>query len=173
MSLIEVSNQLPNGYDISLLKCFMVLIKIWNWRMEIWWIFWHFWNRNNLTKKMNIEAGGIKLFQFGIELQTGSKTVFQYFSTKTYGFIDFKGAATTLNPYPWILGKNPKGGTITERVFRKKNPERSIASICICSCALKFFPESALGDGPKNGIYFCWARHISSNIGICHLKFAP
>ena len=26
---------------------------------------------------------------------------------------------------------------------------------------------------PKNGIYFSSARHISSHIGICHLKFTP
>ena len=153
MSLIEVSNPLPNGYDISLLKCFMVLIKIWNWRMEIWWIFWHFWNRNNLTKKMNIEAGGIKLFQFGIELQTGSKTVFQYFSTKTYGFIDFKGAATTLNPYPWILGKNPKGGTITERVFRKKIQSTGTYTNWCNATLWIFFPQNTLGHGPAFWIF--------------------
>ena len=45
----------------------------------------------------------------------------------------------TLNPYPWILEKNPKRGTVTERVLRKKNPERSIASFCICSHVLEFF----------------------------------
>ena len=69
--------------------------------------------------------------------------------------------------------KNPKRGTITERPLRKKNPERSIEELYICFCALDFFPEMTLGHGPKNGIYFCSARHISSHIGICHLKFAP
>ena len=38
--------------------------------------------------------------------------------------------------------KNPKRGTITERVLWKKNPERSIEKICICFCALDFFPEN-------------------------------
>ena len=32
----------------------------------------------------------------------------------------------------------------------EKNPERRIASFCICSHALDFFPDIALGDGPKN-----------------------
>ena len=35
--------------------------------------------------------------------------------------------------------KNPKRGTITERVLRKKNPERSIKKICICFCAVDIF----------------------------------
>ena len=35
--------------------------------------------------------------------------------------------------------KNPKRGTITERLLRKKNPERSIEKICICLCAVDFF----------------------------------
>ena len=35
--------------------------------------------------------------------------------------------------------KNPKRGTITERLLRRKNPERSIKKICICFCALDFF----------------------------------
>ena len=36
-----------------------------------------------------------------------------------------------------------------------------------------FFSEMTLGHGPKNGIYFCSAWHISSDIGLCHLKLAP
>ena len=35
-----------------------------------------------------------------------------------------------------------------------------------------FISEIALGDGPKSGIYFCSARHISPHIGICHLKLS-
>ena len=59
--------------------------------------------------------------------------------------------SSPLNPYPWILGKkNPKRGTITERVSRKKNPERSVASFVYVSVLWIFFPEIALGDGPKN-----------------------
>ena len=74
-----------------------------------------------------------------------------------------------INPYLRILEKNPKRGIVTERFCGKKSrAQRCI--IYICSCALEFFPESALGDGPKNGIYFRSARHISVHIGICHFK---
>ena len=45
--------------------------------------------------------------------------------------------------------KNPKRGTITERLLRKKNPERSIEKICICFCAVDFFPKMTLGHGPE------------------------
>ena len=38
--------------------------------------------------------------------------------------------------------KNPKRGTVTERVFGKKNPERSIEKICICFCALDLFSRN-------------------------------
>ena len=48
-------------------------------------------------------------------------------------------AKVGFNPYPRILGKNPKCGTVTERVLREKNPERSVASFCICSHVLEFF----------------------------------
>ena len=44
----------------------------------------------------------------------------------------------TLNPHPWIL-KHPKRGTVTVRVFRETNPERSITSIDVCFCALDFY----------------------------------
>ena len=54
--------------------------------------------------------------------------------------------------------KNPKRGTVTERVSRKKNPERSVASFVYVP--LEFFPESALGDGPKNS----WIRVKSHNL---------
>ena len=40
-----------------------------------------------------------------------------------------------VNPYPWIMGENSKRGT--ECVFWK-NPERIIASICICFCAVNY-----------------------------------
>ena len=45
--------------------------------------------------------------------------------------------------------KNPKRGTITERVSWKKNPERSVASFVNVSVLWIFFPEIALGHGPK------------------------
>ena len=58
-------------------------------------------------------------------------------------------------------------------VFRKKNPERSIASICICFHALDFFPESTLGYGPKKWHIFLFSTayfhkywHMSFEIGI-------
>ena len=38
--------------------------------------------------------------------------------------------------------KNPKRGTITERLLRKKNPEGSIEKICICFCAVDFFSKN-------------------------------
>ena len=58
----------------------------------------------------------------------------------TYG----NAGIAPINPYPWMIHgeswkKNPKRGTVTERHFREKNPERSIASICICFCAMDFF----------------------------------
>ena len=53
--------------------------------------------------------------------------------------------------------KNPKRETITERVLRKKNPERSIESICICFCAVDFFPEITLRDGPKKWHIFLFS----------------
>ena len=59
--------------------------------------------------------------------------------------------------------KDPKRGTITERVLRKKNPERSIASFCICSHVLEFFSG-------KRASRYMRARHISPHIGICHFK---
>ena len=53
------------------------------------------------------------------------------------------------NPYPWILKKKSKS-RVTERVLRKKNPERSVASFVYVAVLWIFFPESALGDGHEN-----------------------
>ena len=53
--------------------------------------------------------------------------------------LETRSICIQFNPYPWILKKNPKRGTVAERVFRKKNTESSIASICICFRALDFF----------------------------------
>ena len=50
--------------------------------------------------------------------------------------------------------KNPKRGTVTERVLRKKIPERSIESFVYVSMLRNFFPEIALGHGPKNWFIF-------------------
>ena len=38
--------------------------------------------------------------------------------------------------------------------FAEKKSRAQRCIFCICSCALEFFPESALGDGPKNS----WIR---------------
>ena len=65
--------------------------------------------------------------------------------------------------------KNPKRGTVTERVLRKKIQSAALCYLYMFLC-FGFFSEIALGDGSKNGIYFCSVRHISSHIGICHLK---
>ena len=43
-----------------------------------------------------------------------------------FKIVEYGKSLIFLNPYPWILGKNPKRGTVTERVLRKKNPERSV-----------------------------------------------
>ena len=112
-------------------------------------------------------------FRFQILLNTLKKSskISRPFSTMSCknnalnwkSFVSFQ-----LNPYPWILEKIQNTGP-SPSVFSGSNPVRNIASICICFHALDFFPESTL---PKNGIYFCSARHISSHIGICHLKLA-
>ena len=49
----------------------------------------------------------------------------------------FQSGPKDVNPYPWILEKNPKCGTITERVSRKKSRAQRCV-ICICFCALDF-----------------------------------
>ena len=70
-----------------------------------------------------------------------------------------------LNPHPWILEKQSKRGTVTERVSREKIQSAALHHWYMSLC-FGFFPDSALGDGPKNGIYFCSARHLSTHIGI-------
>ena len=62
-----------------------------------------------------------------------------------------------LNPYPWILEKNLKHGTVTERVSWEKNPELSVASFLYVPVLWNFFPESALGDGPKKWHIFLFS----------------
>ena len=48
----------------------------------------------------------------------------------------------------------PFFGTITERDFREKNPQhRNIYKLIQC-CALDFFPQNTLGDGPAFWIFF-------------------
>ena len=85
------------------------------------------------------------------------------------------------NPYPWILGKKIQNAGPSPSVFcEKKNPERSIEEFCYhiqhilyrFLCFEFFFQKSRLAKILKNGIYFCSARHITSHIGICHVKLA-
>ena len=53
------------------------------------------------------------------------------------------------NPYPGILEKIQNAGP-SPSAFRGKKSRAQRCIICICFCALDFFPESVLGDGPKN-----------------------
>ena len=46
--------------------------------------------------------------------------------------------------------KNSKTRDRHRARFPKKRSEQSIASIGICFCVMNLFPETALGDGPKN-----------------------
>ena len=74
----------------------------------------------------------------------------------------------TLFRESWKRVPNP--GTVTERVFRKKNRAQHCINLYMFLC-FGFSPRKARSvKVPKNGIYFCSARHISANIGICHLK---
>ena len=68
----------------------------------------------------------------------------------------------------WI--KNPKRGTVTERVSRKKFRVYHCI-ICISSCALEFSGKRARWRYQKS-IYLCSARHFFTHIGICHFKLA-
>ena len=52
-------------------------------------------------------------------------------------------------------------------IFEQTNIERSIESIL--HVPLDLFPESELGDDPKNGVYFCWEPHISPHFW--HMPF--
>ena len=51
--------------------------------------------------------------------------------------------------------KNPKRGTITERVLRKKKIQSAALRRCVCFIGHNiwiFFPENTLGNGPKTRI---------------------
>ena len=56
----------------------------------------------------------------------------------------------------------------SEQIQNAENPERSVESFVYVSVLWVFCPVNTLGHSPKNGIYFCSARHIFSHIGICH-----
>ena len=52
---------------------------------------------------------------------------------------------------------------VTERVSRK-NPERSVASFVYVPLLWNFFPENALGDGPKNSRIRVQVDETATNI---------
>ena len=60
-----------------------------------------------------------------------------------------------------IREKNTKRGTVTERVLREKIQSAALHHFVYVSMLWNFFPESALGDGPKIGIYF-WVAYFPS-----------
>ena len=74
----------------------------------------------------------------------------------------------TLIRESWTREKNPKRGTVSERAFQKKIWSAALHHLFlgICSCALDFFRKARSVMVPKNGIYFCSARHFSSHFGI-------
>ena len=47
-------------------------------------------------------------------------------------------------------GKKSKSRDRHRARFAEKKSRAQRCVICICFCALDFFPESVLGDGPKN-----------------------
>ena len=71
----------------------------------------------------------------------------------TFDNFQGKDQLTDINADPLTLilefWKKSKTRDRHRACFRGKNPERSIEKICICFCALDFFPEDTLGDGPK------------------------
>ena len=69
----------------------------------------------------------------------------------------FRAPGDTLNPYPRFLGKNPKRGTIAERVFRKKIQSEALHHFVYVPMFWNFFPEIALGDGPKKWHVFLFS----------------
>ena len=52
----------------------------------------------------------------------------------------------------------------------KKSRAQRCIILYMFPCFGIFFRKARSVTVPKNGIYFCSARHISANIGICHLK---
>ena len=56
-----------------------------------------------------------------------------------------------INPYPWILKKNPKRGTITERVLRKKRSKATKHIQMTQRCDLNFIRTCSV---PRFGLFF-------------------
>ena len=91
-------------------------------------------NRDSITKRINIHH------RYFSQVKKSLKNV-------TNPFRRNRDSSLTLIREFWK--KNPKRGTITERVSRKKNPERSVASFVYVPLLWIFFPKIALGHGPK------------------------
>ena len=73
-----------------------------------------------------------------------------------------------MNHYLWIL-ENPKCGTVTERVSRKKyGVKRCIICIWYMYLCVWIFSINRARWRSKNCIYFCLARQSSSHIGISY-----
>ena len=99
-------------------------------------------------------------------------------STDTTFIVRFFSCKTCLTLILESWKKNQKRGTITESVLRKKIQSAGCAAqhwedLYMFLCFGFFFQKTRSATVPKNGIYFCSARHISSRIGICHLKLTP
>ena len=70
--------------------------------------------------------------------------------------------------------KNPNRGP-SPSAFLKKNPELSLASICIKICVYAMdFPKIALGDGPKNkhNKHFFFVTYSPSYCHMAHMIWA-
>ena len=67
-------------------------------------------------------------------------------------------------PYPWIMGKKSKTRNRHRARFAEKNPERSIESICICSCALEFFSGNHARSRSQKMAYNIWYIFVQHNI---------
>ena len=76
--------------------------------------------------------------------------------TKEWLKILFISPFENFNPYPWILEKIQIAGP-SPSAFRGKNSRAQRCIICICFCGSDFFPEIALGDGPKKWHIFLFS----------------
>ena len=87
------------------------------------------------------------------------------------GISDTGKESLTLIRESWKI--NPKRGTVTERVLRKKIQRAALHHFVYVPMFWNFFPESALGDGPKkwhiflfSTAYFCTYWHMPFKIYI-------
>ena len=104
---------------------------------------------------------------FNVRLRSREKS----FTRKVYNFMDF----------PW---KNLRSSTLIRESWKKiqnTGPSPSVfygiksraqhwINLYMLPCFGFFSQKTRSVTVPKNGIYFCSARHISSYIDICHLQ---